>query len=311
MKDMMLILLAASVVLLLIRNIYLHQKAVRFTDTICGALDRMISREAVREPYEDTLEAKVQGKLNQYASQVKAEREEIMETKREIQEMVSDISHQVKTPIANIKMFHGILQQHELNEEKRESFLKLMEGQIDKLDFLMQSMIQMSRLEAGILSAALEDASVYQTIARALNGAWEKAERKHIGIQVNCDPHIHVRHDPKWTAEALFNLLDNAVKYTREGGLIKIEVKPGEFYTRIDVADNGKGIAKDRYHKIFQRFYREPEITSQEGVGLGLYLAREILSMQKGYISVRSVPEKGTIFSVFLLNTVQDGTENV
>lgn len=303
MKDIMLILLAAALVLLLVRNIYLHRKVIRFTDSICGALDRMISREAAWEPYEDTLEAKIQGKLNQYASQVREEREEITETKREIQEVVSDISHQVKTPIANIKMFNGILQQHELDEEKRKNFLKLMEEQIDKLDFLMQSMIRMSRLEAGILSVTLKDASVYQTIASALNGAWAKAERKNIEIRVDCEPLIHVRHDPKWTAEALFNLLDNAVKYTPAGGLIRIAVKPGEFYTRIDVADNGKGIAKDRYHKIFQRFYREPEITSQEGVGLGLYLAREILSMQKGYISVRSIPEKGTTFSVFLLNT--------
>ena len=104
-----------------------------------------------------------------------------------------------------------------------------------------------------------------------------RAEAKKIQIRVDCDENLAVSHDRKWTGEALFNILDNGVKYTGEGGKIDISVCRQEIFTKISITDNGKGIAPERQGRIFQRFYREPEIHDSEGIGIGLYLARESL----------------------------------
>lgn len=111
-----------------------------------------------------------------------------------------------------------------------------------------------------------------------------------------------MQHDQKWTAEAIANILDNAVKYTPAGGKISITVRPWQFYTRIDISDTGIGIKKEHYHDLFQRFYRAEEVAAEEGVGLGLYLANGIVTRQKGYISVKSKIGEGTTFSVYLIN---------
>lgn len=127
----------------------------------------------------------------------------------------------------------------------------------------MQAMIKTSRLETGVISLA---------------------------------------HDRKWTSEALFNILDNAVKYTLEGGTICVTVQNWEFYVKIDITDSGKGIAENRQGMIFKHFYREEEVHDVEGIGVGLYLAREIVTMQGGYIKVSSAVGRGSTFSVFLPN---------
>ena len=186
-----------------------------------------------------------------------------------------------------------------ISEEKRAEVLATLAAQVHKLDFLMQSLIKMSRLETGTFALHAEEASLYDTIAQAVGGVLAAANRKRIQIAVDCDSRETVRHDPKWTAEALGNLLDNAVKYTPEGGSICVSVRPWQFYTRIDVTDTGMGIPAAHYHDVFKRFYRGQ--SSAEGVGLGLYLAQGIISRQKGYISVKSEVGKGSTFSVFLL----------
>ena len=177
-----------------------------------------------------------------------------------------------------------------------------MDGQIDKLDFLMQSLIKMSRLETGTFALHPEQAVLADTIARAMSTVWAKAESKDIRLSAACDGSITVRHDPKWPAEALGNILDNAVKYTPPGGSVTVTVRPWQFYTRVDITDTGMGIPEEHYNDIFQRFYRAQEAAAEEGVGLGLYLANGIITRQNGYISVKSCVGKGTTFSVYLLS---------
>lgn len=281
-----------------------HRQVALFADDICEMLDALM---AGREPenyflYEDSLSARVQGKLMQYCDMMKEEGLQNRRDKETIQELVSDISHQVKTPVANIKMFTGILKKHALSEEKREEFLSTLEGQINKLDFLMQSLIKMSRLETGTFVLHMKEAPLSETIARAMSGVWAAAERKHISLEVQCHEELTALHDPKWTAEAVGNLLDNAVKYTPDGGTVQVTVEPWQFYTKLTVSDTGIGIDESHYHDVFQRFFREEEAADKEGVGLGLYLANGIINKQKGYISVKSQKGKGTAFSVYLLS---------
>ena len=148
----------------------------------------------------------------------------------------------------------------------------------------------------------MEEAPLDKTIAQAISSVWAKADRKNIQLSVDCAPSVTVQHDPKWTAEALGNILDNGVKYTPEGGSISVSVRPWQFYTRIDISDTGIGIHEEHYHDVFQRFYRAQETAAEEGVGLGLYLANGIITRQKGYISVKSNYGEGTTFSVYLLS---------
>ena len=233
---------------------------------------------------------------------MREERQQSIQDKQTIQELVSDISHQVKTPTANIRMITDILSEHELSREKQSEFLDLMTVQTSKLDFLMQSLIKMSRLETGTFVLHPEDTRLNDTIARAMSTVLAKAEKKHIRLSADCDSRLTVKHDPKWTAEAIGNILDNAVKYTPEGGTICVSVRPWQFYTRIDISDTGIGIEEKNYNAVFQRFYRAEEAAAKEGVGLGLYLARGIITRQNGYITVKSKKGEGSTFSVFLLS---------
>ena len=166
----------------------------------------------------------------------------------------------------------------------------------------MQSLIKMSRLETGTFTLHMEEARLSDTIAQAMSTVWAKAEAKGIDLSAECDGAITVQHDPKWTAEAIGNILDNAVKYTSPGGKVAVTVRPWQFYTRVDITDTGIGIPEAHYNDVFQRFYRAPEVAAQEGVGLGLYLANGIITRQKGYISVKSKVGEGTTFSVYLLS---------
>ena len=129
-----------------------------------------------------------------------------------------------------------------------------------------------------------------------------KADEKHLQVTVDCPDDLLVPHDPKWTAEALFNILENAVKYTPAGGTIQVAVVRWEACTKIDITDTGRGIPESHQATIFKRFYREPEVHSIEGIGIGLYLTREIISKQNGRIKVTSAVGTGTTFTIFLPN---------
>lgn len=289
--------------LALLWTMWQRRQICSFADELCGTLDQLLQEQkpAVHFSYEDTLTARVQGRFLQFYDQMSEERRQSLQDKQVIQELVSDISHQVKTPIANLQMFLDILKSHDLSDEKREEFLAMTSGQLNKLEFLLQSLIKMSRLETGTFALHMEKTDLYDTIARAVSGIWAKAEQKDIGLTVECENALTAKCDPKWTAEALENLLDNAVKYTPAGGSIRISVRPWQFYTRVDIADTGRGIPEENYHRVFQRFWRGEDAAMKEGVGLGLYLAQKIITRQRGYISVRSKEGEGSVFSVYLL----------
>ncbi len=176
---------------------YQRRQVSLFADDLCETLERLMSGRTVEgyQPYEDSLTAKVQGKLMQYFDIMSEGKRQSQRDKETIQGLVSDISHQVKTPIANIKMFTGILRSHDLPPEKRAEFLATMAGQIDKLDFLMQSLIKMSRLETGTFTLHVEEARLSDTIARAMSTVWAKAEAKGIDLSAECDGAITVQHD--------------------------------------------------------------------------------------------------------------------
>lgn len=283
--------------------IYVRRKLTFFSDALCCLLDRMIAEKA--EPQQLAAKEHIFHKINHHLSRLyeimEQNRMELAKERSDLQELISDISHQVKTPIANLKMVNATLLEQPMPKEKQEEFLTASSKQIDKLDFLMQAMIKTSRLETGVIALAQKIQPIYETLASALGGILLSAEQKNLSVTVTCNEDLLVFHDRKWTSEALFNILDNAVKYTDSGGSIHVSAEPLEMYLKIDITDTGKGISEQYQPQIFKRFFREEEIHDIPGIGIGLYLARKIITMQGGYIKVSSQQGQGSTFSVFLL----------
>lgn len=281
---------------------FLRRKLVLFSDSLCRTMDDMLDGAApppqIHE--EENLFYKINHRLLRLYEVMRENRERVAKDRADLQELISDISHQVKTPIANLQMVNATLLEQSVPEEKQREFLQASGGQLDKLDFLMQAMIKTSRLETGVISLDRKLQPLYDTLAAALGGILLNAEKKNIHVSVDCPPDLALAHDRKWTGEALFNILDNAVKYTPEGGTIRVTVQSWELYVKIDIADSGKGIAENRQGMIFKRFYREEEVHDVDGIGIGLYLVREIVTMQGGYIKVSSAVGYGSVFSIFL-----------
>ena len=281
---------------------FLRHKLVLFSDNLCRTIEDMLDGEAPPpEIYEgENLFYKINHRLTRLYEVLRENRVSIAKERADLQELISDISHQVKTPVSNLKMINATLLEQPVPEEKQREFLQASSGQLDKLDFLMQAMIKTSRLETGVISLERKIQPLYDTLAAALGGILLNAEKKSIHVSVDCPSDILLSHDKKWTGEALFNILDNAVKYTPAGGAIHVSVQSWELYVKIDITDSGRGIAESRQGMIFKRFYREEEVHDVEGIGIGLYLAREIVTMQDGYIKVTSAAGSGSTFSVFL-----------
>ncbi len=169
-----------------------------------------------------------------------------------------------------------------VTDQERTDFLQGIRSQTDKLDFLFQALVKTSRLETGATRLEKKNGLLFDTLAQTMSGIVYGAEKKNISVTVDCPEDWYLLHDSNWTAEAIFNLLDNAVKYTPAGGKISVSVQQWEMYVKLDVIDTGKGISESNQASIFRRFYREEEVHDEPGVGIGLYLAREIISMQGG-----------------------------
>lgn len=297
-------LLAIIVVLILgiISIIVAYEYRIRkFSRAFGNALDKITSGEKLQfQANKETLESKLSHKLIRLSEITEVAVAESRIEKDELQSLLSDISHQIKTPIANIKMYNNILIEREVSKEKQKEFLTLSNLQIEKLDFLMKSMIKMSRLENGVIQLEPRDNFIISIIANALAQINQKAEEKEISIEINCEEEIKADFDVKWTEEAIFNVIDNAVKYTPKGGKIAIEVEALEMYVIVSICDNGIGIAEEEQGRIFQRFYRSPMVQGEEGVGVGLALTREIILKEQGFMKIKSELGKGTKFSIYL-----------
>lgn len=278
------------------------QETYDLADKIESVLDKILDSEEITYfiSVEDFLYSKVYDKIYRVYEMKMSDKKKNEHEMEVIHKLISDISHQVKTPISNIKMYNQLLQKYYGNDDIQTYYLNIMEAQIDKLDFLMQALIKMSRLETDIITLHISKYRIIDMIAMSIGGLVNKIEEKNLNLEVNCDEKIYGLFDIKWTVEAIFNILDNAVKYTEPGGKICIFVEKVQEFVKIDISDTGCGIEEEHIPLIFKRFYRSEKLKEIEGLGLGLNLSREIIIKENGYISVESVVGKGSVFSVFL-----------
>ena len=273
-----------------------------FTSNLSRTLDNMIdgNEELQKSNDSETLFARINHRLVRLYEIMQKNRHKVDMERQELQMLISDISHQVKTPVSNLQMVTDTLLTKPVSEEERMDFLQGIRSQTDKLEFLFQALVKTSRLETGAIRLEKKDNSLFHTLAQAMSSIVYAAEKKEIAVSVDCSENLIISHDSKWTSEALFNLLDNAVKYTPSGGKIFVSVVQWEMYVEVKVTDTGKGISESNQAAIFRRFYREEEVHDQQGVGIGLYLAREIVTRQGGYIKVVSELGRGSEFSIML-----------
>ena len=291
---LIILLLLGTILGLLWRNRCLKRDIYDFTKKLEISLKELLNGKKLDKAVykRDDLWGMVYDRLCRISDMYTHRNQELYEEKENLKELVSDTSHQTKTPLANIKLYQELLSD-EMDTSERAEYLTRMGKQVDKLDFLLQSMVKISRLETGTIKIVKSECPISETLSLAIGAIVPKADQKNIHIHVTYDETLFLKHDKKWTAEAIFNVLDNAVKYTNENGSIYISVCQEKIFTKISVRDTGKGIPLERQGSIFNRFYR---------VGIGLYLARKIISMQSGYIKVESETGKGSVFHICLPN---------
>ncbi len=281
-------------------------KYMDFINTLDNSLNHLINMDFQKvsglQTLDETFNSKVNQKILRLSEIWQEESLQGLKEKENLQSLISDISHQVKTPMTNLKILQSALVKGHISKEEKEKLLKSMEGQLDKISFLLESMIKSSRLETGLIQLNKVPSNLFETVAEAIAGIVVKAEKKKIEIVVDCPESYILPHDKKWTAEALFNILENGIKYSPYNTKIEVKVERWEMYTKIDIIDEGIGIPEEDFGKIFQRFFREESSYDVEGVGIGLYLSREIIQRQEGYIKIASIIGEGSTFSVFLPN---------
>lgn len=229
-------------------------------------------------------------------------KDNLIREKENTKKTVTDISHQLKTPVAALKLSFELLEDASLSTEEKQEFLSRGKQEAKKLDDLLDSLTNLSRMETGLIQLSGKETSLKSTIIRAVNGVISKAEEKKIEIEMEEFADIILFHDEKWTAEAFSNVLDNGVKYSPERSCITIRVKPQISYVLIEIADEGIGIPKTEYLKVFQRFYRGKNtvVQKQDGAGVGLYLVRKIIEEQGGSVRILPGQKKGSVIQIML-----------
>ena len=260
-------------------------------------LDAAMKGDFADTMFDESRLSALETKFAHYFSASAISARNVQQEKDNIKKLVADISHQTKTPIANLLLYCELLQEEKLPESAADN-VNALYRQTERLRFLIDSLVKLSRLENGIISLSVKQQDLRPVLETVISQYMAKADQKGLSLLLE-KTEAKAAFDAKWTAEALGNLLDNAIKYT-EHGSIHISVKAYEMFIRIDVRDTGIGISESEQAQIFSRFYRSREVSEQQGVGIGLYLSREIISCEGGYMKVKSAPGMGSTFSVFL-----------
>ena len=287
-----LICIAAAIAVIIIYR----RRTVKIIRSLDKMIDKAINGTFTEENIDESMLSSVEAKLAGYLSASELSAKNVAAEKEKIKELISDISHQTKTPIANILLYTDLLKEQELNGQAR-LCAEETAAQAEKLSFLIITLVKLSRLETGVFALSPVKTDLMPMLEKIYRQYQPKAEEK--GLRFTLEPtEAQAVFDEKWSAEAIGNIVDNAIKYT-DSGFVTISVREYEMFCSVTVSDSGKGIAEEEQGRIFTRFYRSPSVSRNEGIGVGLYLAREIVNGCGGYIKVSSEVNKGTDFSVF------------
>ena len=296
MKEVLLILLA---LLALCFALWQRVRTRRTLRRLEKMLSQAINGTFAAEQFDESQLSAIEARFAQYLSASAISAQRVQGEKDAVKSLIGDISHQVRTPLSNIRLYTQLLAEQPLNAQGQ-TCVSALDAQTEKLQTLLEALVKTSRLETGVLALHPVPAPLSPVISRAVEQYRPKAEAKQITLMSELSDGLTAIFDAKWTEEALCNLLDNAVKYTDAGGSVSIRAVAYDLFVRVDVSDTGCGIADEEQSKIFGRFYRSAAAAQTQGVGIGLYLTRQILLCEGGYLKVSSQIGRGSTFSLFL-----------
>lgn len=272
-----------------------RRKTRRALEKLNEMLTDAMRGDFTEDSFDETLLSALESKLAHYLAASTVSARNVSTEKEKLKTLIGDISHQTKTPIVNILLYAQLLREQPGNTV----CLDALDAQTKKLQSLIEALVKTSRLESGVIALRPEPGALQDVLSSAVSQLEPKAGEKNISITF-LPTDAEAVFDAKWTEEAVFNLLDNAVKYTPAGGAVRVSASAYQMFSAIHVADNGPGIPEDEQPKVFQRFYRGLSTPTEEGVGIGLYLVRQIAEGQGGYVKVSSKTGEGSTFSLYL-----------
>ena len=280
--------------------IYLSQK--RMIKNIVLLLKNFSTYQDINFPINENFDSQIAMLLKALQKNQLSIIESSVKDKDMLQSLISDLAHQLKTPLTNLKMYQRILDDPSLTLEENELFKNKLKVQVSKIEWIVHSLVNCMKLEENTISFTTKSLPIKKTLIESIDSVQFSADLKNIQItcQKSTNWDINVIHNYDWTREVFINVLENAMKYSDINSEISINISKTELYVIISISDHGIGIKEQNLSKIFQRFYRCPEVYHLNGNGIGLYLSRLILEKENGYITVESIYEKGSTFNIWL-----------
>jgi signal transduction histidine kinase len=285
--------------LLIICSLCFTEWRYREIEKLSGYLRRISSGDYsldVRDNFEGELSIlksdiyKVTAMLSEQGSQLQADKIKLMDA-------ISDISHQLKTPLTSMMMMADLLSDPNLNPSKRVEFTRNIGSQLERMEWLVSSLLKLSKIDAGTVQFKKDRIAFHDLIQKAVAPILIPMDIKEQTLKVTGEESVTFLGDLNWSAEAIINILKNCVEHTGEGGEISISFTENVLFTELMIKDNGKGIPKEDLPYIFKRFYKG-KYASEDSVGIGLAMAHSIIRKQNGDIQVTSKPGKGTCFQI-------------
>lgn len=305
-------------------------KSRKEMEELSAALESLINGEApsLDRISEDTLPSKIQSQILRLHDKMRGSEQALLREREEIRGLIADTAHQLRTPLANMESYLSLLKEESDSQtdekDARTYYIRAIAESEEKIRFLTEGFIKMARLENGIIQIRKDSTDLQATLLGSILQAKKAADEKHSEIRLTMgDEKLRaqsaeeqeqklpgqekqdgqqepcVLHDPQWLGEAVFNLLDNSIKYSPDGSIVDISVVKNEMFTRIEVRDAGSGIDEGEENQIFRRFYRGKRAKGQNGFGLGLYLSREIVQRHGGFMKVKRL-EQGLSVGIYL-----------
>ena len=260
--------------------------------------DEILGGKKIDSIYDESLDSAISERLHRIVEISNMQKETAQQERDIIKSLISNISHQIRTPLANIILYAGLLKD-ELTDSSSCRLADKIEKNAEKLEFFMKELIKSSYAEQEMISVNPKITDLDKILKKSCQSVELEAMKKNITIHPDVK-NYPVYADSKWTEEVFTNIIENAIKYSPDNSEIRIQSIVYESFIGIQVIDQGIGIPEQEQGKVFQRFYRGSNVTDKQGFGIGLYLAREVLSKQQGYVKLNSRQNQGTIVEVFL-----------